>query len=99
MASIRITPEELEVQGSQLVNLAQNYIISLLNQVERQVSIICDSWDGLAQDAFLQSYQEMKKTLDVFPQIVEGIGQQAIAAAQAFGQVDDQISSSISNGG
>lgn len=95
MASIRVTPEELESQGNQLIQLAQNEITQILAQVESQINLICDSWDGMAQDAFLQSYTEMKKTLDMFPQVVDGIGQQAVAAAQTFGEVDTQLSSSF----
>ena len=95
MANIRVTPEELQEQGNQLVSLAQNEIVNLLSQIDSQINTICDSWDGMAQDPFLQSYQEMKQTLDVFPQIVEGIGQQAIAAAQVFGEADQQLSSTF----
>lgn len=95
MANIRVTPEELQEQGNQLVSLAQNEIVNLLSQIDSQINTICDSWDGMAQDSFLQSYQEMKQTLDVFPQIVEGIGQQAIAAAQVFGEADQQLSSTF----
>lgn len=95
MANIRVTPEELEEQGKVLVNLAENEISQILSKVESQVQLICDSWDGLAQDAFLMSYENMKEMLQQFPAVVNGIGSQAIAAAQTFGQVDSELSSTF----
>ncbi len=98
MANIRVTPEELEIQGKNLVSLAKNEIEAILRQVDTQVQAICDSWDGLAQDAFLLSYQDMKEILDQFPVVVEGIGGQAISAAQRFAGVDTDLSSSFHAG-
>ncbi len=96
MANIRVTPEELEQQGKVLVDLAENDIEQILTRVQTQVQTICESWDGLAQDAFLLSYQNMQEMLKQFPVVVNGIGSQAIAAAQTFGQVDSELSSSFS---
>lgn len=95
MANIRVTPEELAAQGKELISLADNEITQLLQTIDSKVNAICDSWDGMAQDAFLQSYEAMKEMLKQFPAVVQGIGSQAEAAAQAFGSVDEELSNSM----
>ena len=95
MANIRVTPEELEQQGNALVEIGEE-LEQILTSVDNKIAEICDAWDGLAQDAFLSSYEGMKETLKSFPEIVDGLGQQTIAAAQTFGEVDSQLSSSFS---
>lgn len=97
MANIRVTPEELEQQGNDLVSMGEE-LDQILANVDSKIMEICDAWDGLAQDAFLTSYTEMKETLKNFPLIVDGLGKQTIAAAQTFGEVDSQLSSSFSGG-
>lgn len=94
MANIRVTPEELEQQGNNLVDMSEE-LADILKNVDAKISEICDSWDGLAQNAFMSSYENLKETLNTFPEIVNGLGQQTIAAAQTFGEVDSQLSSSF----
>lgn len=94
MASIIVTPEELEVMGNDVVGISEE-VRELLSKLQSKVDQICDSWDGLAQDAFLDSYNELKTALDQFPEIVNGIGQQTIGAAQAFAQTDEALQSSF----
>lgn len=95
MAMIRVTPEELRGQGQAVITMAEN-IREILSNLETQINTICDSWDGMAQDAFLASYESMKSTLQQFPDIVDGMGQQTIAAADAFEETDSAISSAFS---
>lgn len=94
MAAIRLTPEELTQQGQDLQNLADE-LVTLLGQVDTKVNAACDGWDGLAQDAFLNSYTSMKSTLDQFPELVRSFGQQAVGAAEAFGTADSELASSF----
>ena len=94
MATIRLTPEELNQQGQDIQGLADE-LISLLAQVDSKINAAWDGWDGLAQDAFLNSYSSMKSTLDQFPELVRAFGQQACGAAEAFGTADSELASSF----
>lgn len=94
MADIKVNPEELEGMGNEVVGYSEE-ISDILSKLQSKVDQICDAWDGLAQDAFLASYEEMKEALNTFPEIVNGIGQQTIGAAQAFAATDEGLQSSF----
>lgn len=94
MASIRLTPEELRQQGEDLKNLSQE-LEDILKQVDTKINTACDGWDGLAQDAFLNSYSSMQQTLSQFPLLVKSFGEQACGAAEAFGTADSELASAF----
>lgn len=94
MANIRVTPETLEEQGNGVISISEE-IRELLSNLDSKINEIIDGWDGLAQDSYFSMYGEMKTSLDQFPEIVKGLGDATVAAAQAFAQVDEQLSSSF----
>ena len=92
MASIRVTPETLSAQGSDLVGFA-NDLGDTLKSIDSKISEIIDGWDGLAQDAYYEMYTTMKQSLDKFPELVNALGEATISAAEAFSSVDEQLQS------
>lgn len=94
MATIRVTPETLEQQGSELVNHAGD-LSDILAKVDGKINEIIDGWDGLAQDAFYDLYVNMKESLDKFPEIVKSLGSAAQGAAKAFSQMDEELSNNF----
>ena len=50
MASIRVTPEDLESQGNELIGFAGD-LADVLNSIDSKINEIIDGWDGLSQDA------------------------------------------------
>ena len=90
MASIRVTPETLSSQGSDLVTYAGD-LKDILDMIDTKINEIVDGWDGLAQDAYFDMYGQMKESLKQFPELVDSLGQATISAAEAFASVDEQL--------
>lgn len=97
MANIRVTPETLNGQGADLLNLS-NDLRELLSSIDKKVNEIIDGWDGLAQDGYFDMYGNMKESLDVMPDIVDALGNATIGAANAFSSVDEELKSTFSQG-
>ena len=94
MANIRVTPEELESQGKDLINCS-NELNDIMKMIENKIQEIIAGWDGLAQDAYYDMYVEMRGALEKLPELVEQIGQATISTAQAFSQVDEELRNSF----
>ena len=90
MASIRVTPEVLEGQGNELKSYAEE-LATILQNVDNKLREVDESWDGLAQDAFFGMYEEMKESLDKFPEVVNSLGEATVGVAQTFAQVDEEL--------
>ena len=89
MASIRVTPEELESQGNALIGFAGD-LADVLSNIDSEINR-----DGLSQDAYYDMYTTMKQSLDKFPELVNSLGEGTVSAAQAFNSVDEQLQSSF----
>ena len=96
MASIRVTPEELNEQGKELINYAGD-LGEILQRVDAKIGEIIAGWDGLAQDAYFNMYDTMKASLDQFPTLVESLGSATVSAAEAFASVDEQLQSGFNS--
>lgn len=92
MASIRVTPETLNTQGTNLVDYSGD-LSDILSSVEAKINEIIDGWDGLSQDAYYDMYTTMKQSLDKFPELVRALGEATISSAEAFSGVDEQLQS------
>ncbi len=95
MATIRVTPETLEQQGQDLIKKADD-IKEILTATEAKINEIIDGWDGLAQDAYYEMYNQMKQSLEQLPELVRTLGTGTEAAAKAFAEMDESLRSSFS---
>lgn len=96
MATIRLTPEELSQHGADIQGMGEE-IDGILTNLDSKIETVISEWDGLAQDAFYDSYTSMKDTLKDFASLVTGFGQQVSAAAEAFESVDTELQSAFKN--
>lgn len=96
MATIRVTPEELNTQGAELIAYAET-LSATLDDVRNKIEEIIAGWDGLAQDAYYEMYSSMETTLKEFPTAVDSLGQVTQAAATAFSDLDETLKSSFSS--
>jgi len=90
MANIRVTPETLNAQGTDLIGYAGD-LTDILSSINSKINEIIDAWDGLAQDAYYEMYTTMKESLDKFPELVNSLGEATVSSAEAFGSVDEQL--------
>lgn len=95
MANILITPEELMQEANQMVQKSVD-LSSLLQSLDGKIETIAAAWDGLAQNAFYNTYQGMREQIQAFPEAVQGIGIQAQAAAKAFDETDSALAQAFS---
>lgn len=93
-ARITITPEELRTASSNFATKAGE-LREILTYLRQQVNSLESTWDGAAQDQFFLTFEEMAKTMDQFPEVVDGIGQQLTAVANTLEQTDEELASSL----
>ena len=93
-ARITITPEELRTASTNFGNKAGE-IREILEYLRSEVNRLESTWDGAAQDQFFITYEEMAKTLDQFPEVVDGISQQLSAVAQTLEETDQALADSL----
>jgi WXG100 family type VII secretion target len=93
-ARITITPEELRTASTNFANKAGE-VREILEYLRSEVNRLESTWDGAAQDQFFMTYEEMAKTLDQFPEVVDGISQQLSAVAQTLEETDQALADSL----
>lgn len=93
-ARITITPEELRTASTNFANKAGE-LREILNYLRQQVTSLEATWDGAAQDQFFITFEEMAKTMEQFPEVVDGIGTQLTAVANTLEQTDEELASSL----
>lgn len=93
-ARITITPEELRTSSTNFANKAGE-IREILSYLRSEVNRLESTWDGAAQDQFFMTYEELAKTLDQFPEVVDGISQQLSAVAQTLEETDQALADSL----
>ena len=93
-ARITISPEELRTASTNFANKAGE-IREVLEYLRTEVNRLESTWDGAAQDQFFITYEEMAKTLDQFPEVIDGISQQLSAVAQTLEETDQALADSL----
>lgn len=96
MANIRVTPETLNTQGTDLIGYAGE-LSETLQAIDSKINEIIDGWDGLSQGAYFDMYTTMKTSLDKFPELVNSLGEATVSSAEAFSSVDEQLQSGFNS--
>lgn len=94
MSELMVTPEELMNLGNQVAKKAEE-MSSFLKQLDAKVQTVNDSWDGMASNAYFNSYVEMQEALKMFPQVVQAIAGSAQGAAQAYDATDSELAKAM----
>ena len=92
MASIRVTPEELESQAQQLVN-GSGEVQAIIAKLMGQVNALAGQWDGQGRVAFEQLFQEWQKGANMTKEGMEGLSTFLNQAATAYRDTDSAIGS------
>lgn len=95
MANIRVTPEMLTSQGQELQKYGEE-LNNMISKIDAKIGEIDNGWDGLAQDAFVGLYNDLKPSMAQFPDLLQSLGQATVAAAEAFGSVDEELRNNFS---
>lgn len=93
--SIVMTPSELRTSATNIDGNRET-IVETLATLDNTINQVTAGWQGASQSSFLASYEEMKKLLNEFPGVLEGISAQLNSAAQIIEDADAQIASAFS---
>ncbi|GAX48313.1 WXG100 family type VII secretion target [Pseudolactococcus reticulitermitis] len=94
MAKISLTPEQLKSQAK-IYTTAKNEIESAIQKVERTNKEIESQWQGAAFQAYLQQYQQLKKNVVQFENLLVDINKQLDKYAQTIEQRDAEDAKSF----
>lgn len=97
MATIRITPEELESAAEFLLQ-KQEAIISEVDAIRTKVAEVSEGWEGAARSTFISIFEgEIMPILqDKFPEVISGISNQLDTTAKTMRMADDEIAQKMS---
>lgn len=87
---ITITPEELRSSSSTFASKAEE-VKTILDTLSTEVDNLSESWAGAAQSQFFEAYEEMKETLNQFPNVLEGISKQLKVVADTLEETDASL--------
>lgn len=90
MADFEMTPSELEATAAVFKDKADD-MRTIVNELTQQVDSLSTGWDGAAQDAFFETYENMKEPMDQFSQVLEQIGDALISLAEITVTTDDEL--------
>lgn len=93
--NIVMSPEELRTSATS-IDGNRDTILSTLQTLDSTINQVTEGWQGAAQCSFLESYAEMKKILNNFPGVLEGISSQLNTSAQIMEDADAQLAQALS---
>ncbi len=94
MARIALTPEELRGVASNFTTKSGE-MTEMINFLRQQVSSLDGTFEGDAKTAFTTTWEEIAKTLDSVPQLIEGIGSQLNAVANTMENTDNELANQL----
>jgi WXG100 family type VII secretion target len=92
MGFIKVTPEELRSQATQ-VNQGATEVQEILARLLGQVHDLASRWEGAGSAAFQQLYDEWQQGANMTKQGMEGIANFLNAAAQQYEDTDAAVAS------
>ena len=88
---IKMTPQELNEGAAYLRNRLSN-ITTEVKALDDKIRHVSAGWEGSAQQAYLQRYEELLPILkETLPEVVEALAMKLDAAANAIRETDQQI--------
>lgn len=90
MADFEMTPSELEATARVFNEKAED-MRNIVNEMSQQVDGLTSGWDGAAQDAFFETYEEMKQPMNQFSEILEQLANALTSFAEATVETDEQL--------
>lgn len=97
MSSIKITPSELRDTAT-FLGQRRDEIVSAVEAIKSKIDETTAEWEGAAQSAFIESFEEMLPLLkEQFPEVITGVATQLTGAADAIEKADDEVANAFKN--
>ena len=94
MARIALTPEELRGVATNFATKAGE-LREIFNYMRQQVSSLDSTFEGQTKTAFFASYEEIAKSMDQIPDVVDGLGTQLTAVADTLENADNELANRL----
>jgi len=94
MSQISVTPEELKAQARVYLD-AREEIEQAIQKVNSMNTTIGEEWKGQAFKAYLEQYNQLRKNVDQFEDLLESINQQLNSYADTVAERDAQDAQSF----
>lgn len=92
MAIIQVKPEWLRGQAREVRNIKKDHV-GTMDKITNLVHGLHDQWQGAAQDAFLEKYNDFEeRTFKQFEQMLEDYAKLMEKAAEQLEQEDTSLS-------
>ncbi|GAA4722593.1 WXG100 family type VII secretion target [Brevibacillus fulvus] len=85
---ILITPDQVDAVAAQF-RQGREESQQIIDRLNQQVQNMEGQWDGMTKQRFFQEFQEAKKSMDNFTQLLESISQELTHIANKFRQADN----------
>jgi WXG100 family type VII secretion target len=96
MATIKITPEDLEAKASDLRKRKDEHS-QIYTQITQLVNDIVSVWEGESQKAFQSSFQSKDPTFKKFAEDIEAFAQLMNTAATRMRDTEAELKSQMGN--
>jgi WXG100 family type VII secretion target len=89
---IRITPEQMRSRASEVRGQGQTFQ-EVIDRMQNIINEVQSEWEGQASQQFAQQFDSLKPSFNNMRQLIEDIGSQLDATANAVEQLDQDIAS------
>ena len=93
---IHMEPQDLRDAADYIMS-EEEEMMTHFNNIKSKLDIVCSDWKGAAQNAFVQSFEEIYDQMsDLIPETLQGVADMLDGAADTLETTDEEIASSIS---
>jgi len=89
---IRMTPEQMRGRAGEVRNQGETFQ-EVINRMGNIINELQSEWEGQASQAFAEQFNRLKPSFNDMRQLIEDIGTQLDATANAVEQLDQDIAS------
>ena len=92
MSQIRMTPEQMRGRAGEVRNQGDTFQ-EVINKMGNIINELQTEWEGQASQAFAEQFARLKPSFSEMRQLIDDIGTQLDATANAVEQLDQDIAS------
>ncbi len=89
---IRLTPEQMRSRAGEVRNEGETFQ-GVINKMQNIITELQTEWEGQASESFAQQFDALKPSFENMRQLIDDIGSQLDATANAVEQLDQDIAS------
>ena len=89
---IRMTPEQMRTRAGEVRTEGETFQ-GVINKMQNLINVLQEEWEGQASAQFAQQFETLKPSFNNMHQLINDIGGQLDATADAVEQLDQEIAS------